>query len=62
MIFFLVICVNISHSYSEELKFEATSIEIIDKDKIIIANEHNRTSKNLIITFSDLSFYLFPNV
>ena len=38
LIFFLIICINITHSYSEELKFEATSIEIIDKDKIIIAN------------------------
>ena len=27
------------NSYSEELKFEATSIEIIDKDKIIIAKD-----------------------
>ncbi len=39
IIFFLIFYINISHSYSEELKFEATSIEIIDKDKIIIANE-----------------------
>ena len=39
LIFFLIIYINISHSYSEELKFEATSIEIIDKDKIIIAKE-----------------------
>ena len=29
----------ISNSYSEKIKFEATSIEIIDKDKIIIAKE-----------------------
>ncbi|MDC3039301.1 hypothetical protein OA094_03675 [Candidatus Pelagibacter sp.] len=39
LIFFLIICINVSNSYSEELKFEATSIEIIDKDKIVIANE-----------------------
>ena len=39
LIFFSLFCVNITHSYSEELKFEATSIEIIDKDKIIIANK-----------------------
>ena len=39
LIFFLIFCINISNSFSEELKFEATSIEIIDKDKIIIANE-----------------------
>ena len=39
LIFFLIININISNSYSEELKFEASSIEIIDKDKIIIAKE-----------------------
>ena len=39
LIFFLIICINVSNSYSEELKFEATSIEIIDKDKIVIANK-----------------------
>ena len=38
LIFFLIFCINVTYSYSEELKFEATSIEIIDKDKIIIAN------------------------
>ena len=38
-IFFLIFFINISNLYSEELKFEATSIEIIDKDKIIIAKE-----------------------
>ena len=26
-------------AFSEELKFEATSIEIIDKDKIVVAND-----------------------
>ena len=39
LIFLLIFNINISFSYSEELKFEAKSIEIIDKDKIIIANE-----------------------
>ena len=39
LIFFLIFYINFSNSYSEELKFEATSIEIIDKDKIIIAKE-----------------------
>ena len=39
LILFLIICINVSNSYSEELKFEATSIEILDKDKIVIANE-----------------------
>jgi len=38
-LFFLIIFINFSNSYSEELKFEATSIEIIDKDKIIIAKD-----------------------
>ena len=37
--FFNIFFINISNSYSEELKFEATSIEIIDKDKIIIAKD-----------------------
>ena len=39
LIFFLIFYSNISNLYSEELKFEATSIEIIDKDKIIIAKD-----------------------
>ncbi len=39
LIFFLIFCINITYSNSEELEFEATSIEIIDKDKIIIAND-----------------------
>ena len=39
LILFLIICINFSNSYSKELKFEATSIEIIDEDKIVIANE-----------------------
>ena len=39
IIFFLIFYRNISNLYSEELKFEATSIEIIDKDKIIIAKD-----------------------
>ena len=38
LIFFLIFF-YVSNSYSEELKFEATSIEIKDKDKIVIANE-----------------------
>ena len=36
-LFFLIIFLNFLNAYSEELRFEATSIEIIDKDKIIIA-------------------------
>ena len=39
LIFFLVFCISLSNSYSEELKFEASSIEIVDKDKIIIAED-----------------------
>ena len=37
--FFLLFLVNSLSVYSEELKFEATSIEIIDKDKIVIAKD-----------------------
>ena len=36
-IFFSIFFVNFLSVYSEELKFEATSIEIIDKNKIVIA-------------------------
>ena len=39
LIFFIIFYSIISNSYAEELKFEATAIEIIDKDKIIIAKE-----------------------
>ena len=39
LIFFLILYINFSNTYSEDLRFEASSIEIIDKDKIIIANE-----------------------
>ena len=38
-IFLLIFYIFISNSYCEELKFEAASIEIIDKDKIIVANQ-----------------------
>ena len=37
--FFFVIFFNSLTAYSEELKFEATSIEIKDKDKIVIAKD-----------------------
>ncbi len=36
---FLIIFLSFSSAHSEELKFEATSIEIIDKDKIVIAKD-----------------------
>ena len=36
-LFFSIFFVNFLSVYSEELKFEATSIEIIDKNKIVIA-------------------------
>ena len=39
IVFFLIFFTNFPNSYSEELKFEATLIEIIDKDKIIIAEK-----------------------
>jgi len=38
-IFFFVFLTNSLSAYSEELKFEATSIEIKDKDKIIVAKD-----------------------
>ena len=38
-LFFSIFLVNFLSAYSEELKFEATSIEIIDKDKIVIAKD-----------------------
>ena len=38
-LFFLIFFINFLSAYSEELKFEATSIEIIDKDKIVIAKD-----------------------
>ncbi len=38
-LFFSVFFANFLSAYSEELKFEATSIEIIDKDKIVIAKD-----------------------
>ena len=38
-LFFLIFLINFLSAYSEELRFEATSIEIIDKDKIVIAKD-----------------------
>ena len=38
-LFFSIFYINFLNAYSEELQFEATSIEIIDKDKIVIAKE-----------------------
>ena len=37
--FFFIFFINFLSAYSEELKFEASSIEIIDKDKIVIAKD-----------------------
>ena len=57
-IFFLIFYINFSNSYSEELKFEAQSIEIIDKDKIIIAKEGLKIlSGNEIIIDADQMRY-----
>ena len=39
IILFLIFYAFISYSYSDELKFEASSIEILDKDKLIIAKD-----------------------
>ncbi len=38
-LFFFIFYINFLSAYSEELKFEASSIEIIDKDKIVIAKD-----------------------
>ena len=37
--FFFAFLIYSFSAFSEELKFEATSIEIIDKDKTVIAND-----------------------
>tara|TARA_Y100000816_G_scaffold131527_1_gene92850 strand:+ start:1709 stop:4093 length:2385 start_codon:yes stop_codon:yes gene_type:complete len=39
VLFFSIFFINFLKAYSEEFRFEATSIEIIDKDKIVIAKE-----------------------
>ena len=39
LLFYVVFLTNFLSAHSEELKFEATSIEIIDKDRIVIAND-----------------------
>ena len=39
LVFFFIFFINFLSVYSEELKFEASSIEIIDKDKIVIAKD-----------------------
>ena len=39
LLFFLIFFIYFLNAYSDELKFEASSIEIIDKDKIIVAKE-----------------------
>ena len=39
LLFFLIFFTYFLNVYSDELKFEASSIEIIDKDKIIVAKE-----------------------
>ncbi len=58
IIFFLIFYINISNSHSEDLKFEASSIEIIDKDKIIIAKEGVKIlSDNEIIIDADQMRY-----
>ena len=39
LLFFFIFFTNFLNVYSEELKFEASSIEIIDKDKILVAKD-----------------------
>ena len=56
--FFLLFLVNSLSVYSEELKFEATSIEIIDKDKIVIAKDGVKIfSGNAIVIEADQMKY-----
>ena len=56
--FFLLFFINSLSVYSEELKFEATSIEIIDKDKIVIAKDGVKIfSDNEIVIDADQMKY-----
>ena len=57
-LFFLLFFINSLSVYSEELKFEATSIEIIDKDKIVIAKDGVKIfSDNEIVIDADQMKY-----
>ncbi len=57
-LFFLTIFSNFLSANSEELRFEATSIEIIDKDKIVIAKDGVKIlSDNEIIIDADQMRY-----
>ena len=56
--FFLLFFINSLSVYSEELKFEAKSIEIIDKDKIVIAKDGVKIfSDNEIVIDADQMRY-----
>ena len=56
--FFLLFLINSFSVNSEELKFEATSIEIIDKDKIVIAKDGVKIfSDNEIVIDADQMKY-----
>ena len=39
LLFFILFFSNFFNTYSDELKFEASSIEILDKDRLVIAND-----------------------
>ncbi len=55
---FLAFLIYSLSAFSEELKFEATSIEIIDKDKIVIANDGVKilSGNDLIIEANQMKY------
>ncbi len=56
--FFLTFLIFSFSAFSEELKFEATSIEIIDEDKVVIANDGVKiiSSNDLIIDANQMKY------
>ena len=57
-LFFLLFFINFLSVNSEELKFEATSIEILDKDKIVIAKEGVKilSGDNIVINADQMKY------
>ena len=56
--FFLTFLIFSFSAFSDELKFEATSIEIIDEDKVVIANDGVKilSSNDLIIEANQMKY------
>ena len=56
--FFLTFLIFSFSAFSDELKFEATSIEIIDEDKVVIANDGVKilSSNDLIIDANQMKY------